>query len=158
MKICKTCNFFFFLLSVLIDKSPVEALTSTKWGFFCCLGFVGFFFSFKENRTFKWSESMYRGISGNGIRLPHLVCMQYSLLSRLKEKGSARASTEQMGAGLAKRHYSDNLTRLSIVQHTLNSKYTLLTLDRKQKSRSEKVETTQSFLLFTSSPWALRNF
>lgn len=129
---------------------------STKWFFFL---FGGFFFSFKENRrTFKWSESMYRGISGNGIRLPHLVCMQHSLLSRLKEKGKARASTERMGAGLAKRYYPNNLTRLSIVQHTLNSKYTLLTLDRTQKSRSEKVETMQSFLLFTSSPWALRNF
>lgn len=44
---------------------------------------------------------MYRGISGNGSRLPHLVCMQYSLLSRLKEKGNARGSTKQMGTGLA---------------------------------------------------------
>lgn len=101
---------------------------------------------------------MYRGISGNGIRLPPLVCMQFSLLSRLKEKENARANTEQMGTGLAMRYYPDNLTRLFVVQHTLNSKYTLLTLDRKQKSRSEKVETMQSFLLFTSSPWALRNF
>lgn len=101
---------------------------------------------------------MYRGISGNGIRLPHLVCMQYSLLSRLKEKGNARGSTKQMGTGLANCYYADNLSRLSIVQHALNSKYTLLTLGRKQKSRSKKVETMQSFSLFTSSPWALKNF
>lgn len=118
-----------------------------------------FFFSFKENRrTFTWSELMYRGISGNGIRLPHLVCMQYSLLSRLKEKGNARGSTKRMGTGLANCYSADNLSRLSIVQHALNSKYTLLTLGRKQKSRSEKVETMQSFSLFTSSPWALKNF
>lgn len=56
------------------------------------------------------------------------------------------------------RYYPDNLTRLSIVHRTLNSKYTLLTLGRKQKSCSEKLATMQSFLLFTSSPWALRNF
>lgn len=65
-----------------------------EWVFCCCF--------FKENRrTFKWSELMYRGISGNGSQLPHLVCMQYSLLSRLKEKGNARGSTKQMGTGLA---------------------------------------------------------
>lgn len=84
--------------------------------------------------------------------------MQCSLLSRLKEKGNARASPERMGTGLTTRYYPDNVTKLSIVQHTLNSKYTLLTLDRKHKSRSRKVETMQSFLLFTSSSWALRNF
>lgn len=101
---------------------------------------------------------MYRGICSDGISSPHLVCVQYSLLSRLKEKGNARASTKRMRTGLGKSYYPDNLTRLSIVQYTLNSKYTLLTLDRKHKCRSKKIETMQLSLLFTSSPWALRIF
>lgn len=101
---------------------------------------------------------MYGGISSDGIRLPHLVCMQYSLLNRLKEKGNGQGKYWGMGTGLATRYYPENLTRLSIVQHTLNSKYTLLASDGKQKSHSKMVETMQTFFfLFTSSPWALRD-
>lgn len=60
---------------------------------------------------------------------------------------------------MATRYYPENLTRLSIVQHTLNSKYTLLASDGKKKSHSKMVETMQTFyFLFTSSPWALRDF
>lgn len=95
MKICKTYNFF-FLLSVSVDKTPVEALRSTKWSGFFVVAFL------------KKTEEHLNGLNrcteeslATGLGLPHLVCMQYSLLSRLKEKGNARGSTEQMGTGLA---------------------------------------------------------
>lgn len=101
---------------------------------------------------------MYRGISGNGSRVAtlglHAVFSFKQIKGERKRQGKYRANGYRFGYC----YCADNVTRFSVVQRTINSKYTLLTVDRKQKSRSGKVETMQLFSLFTSIPWALKSF
>lgn len=84
----------------------------------------------------------------------HAVFSFKQIKGERKRQGKYQANGYRFGYC----YCADNLTRFSVVQHTINSKYTLLTVGRKQKSCSGKVEMMQLFSLFTSSPWALKHF
>lgn len=84
----------------------------------------------------------------------HAVFSFKQIKGERKRQGKYQANGYRFGYC----YCADNLTRFSVVQHTINSKYTLLTVGRKQKSCSGKVEMMQLFSLFTSGPWALKHF